>query len=363
MNVVFLDRDGTILVEPPDQQVDSLEKLAFLPGVFEGLRLLVRAGFELVMVTNQDGLGTSSFPTRDFEKVQNAMLRMLEAEGIRFSAVFVCPHTPADQCQCRKPKLGLVKEFLAGHTIDLTRSFVLGDRETDVEFARAIGCKAVRLARDAQSDADYVAAEFLSACRYILRSRRSARIERTTKETSISIAVWLDGTGLHTIQTGIGFFDHMLAQLSQHSLIDIEIQTRGDLNVDEHHTVEDTGLALGEAIRLALGDKRGIERYGFLLPMDESLAQVALDLSGRPYVVFDGSFARERVGDLPTELVEDFFRAFADGLRANLHITVRGRNDHHKIEAVFKSVARALKQAVARDERAAFTLPSTKGTL
>ncbi len=363
MNVLFLDRDGTILVEPPDQQVDSLEKLAFLPGVFEGLRLLVRAGFELVMVTNQDGLGTRSFPTPNFDRVQNTMLRMLEAEGIRFSAIFVCPHTPTDRCPCRKPKLGLVKEFLARNTIDLTRSFVLGDRETDVEFARAIGCRAVRLAHNAQSDADYVAAEFPSACRYILRSSRSARIERTTKETSISIAVWLDGAGLHTIQTGIGFFDHMLAQLSQHSLIDIEILTRGDLNVDEHHTIEDTGLALGEAIRLALGDKRGIERYGFLVPMDESLAQVALDLSGRPYFAFDGSFTRERIGDLPTELVEDFFRAFADGLRANLHLNVRGRNDHHKIEAMFKSVARALKHAVARDERAASILPSTKGTL
>lgn len=361
--VIFLDRDGTLIVEPPDEQVDSLEKLEFLPGIFEGLRRLRDAGFEFVMVTNQDRLGTPAFPTAAFEKPQHKLLTTLAGEGILFSAIFICPHAPEDHCDCRKPKVGLLRDYLKTNALDLAKSFVIGDRETDVQLARNIGCKAIRLTQSAETAADFVARDFLSACRYILQSLRSAQLRRTTTETDIAIEVVLDGTGSYEIQTGIGFFDHMLAQLSKHSLIDMRINVRGDLSVDEHHTVEDTGLALGEAIRTALGDKRGIKRYGFLLPMDESLAQVALDLGGRPYLAFQGKFERENVGELPTELVEDFFRAFADGLRANLHIRVEGRNDHHKVEAIFKSVARALKQATAQDQRALSVLPSTKGTL
>ena len=363
MNAVFFDRDGTIIIEPPDEQIDSLEKLELIPGVIKGLSLLRDRGFELIMVSNQDSLGTNRYPKASFEKVQSKLLRILEGEGIRFSNIFICPHTPSDQCGCRKPKTGLVDEFFKNHSIDLSCSFAIGDRETDVQFGKNLGCKTIRLSFSKQSNADFVGGTFLDACEYIIRSIRSAHIDRTTAETSISIDVVLDGTGSHTIGTGIGFFDHMLAQLSKHSLIDLKLYTKGDVHADEHHTVEDTGLALGDAIRQALGDKRGIERYGFLLPMDESVAQVALDLGGRPYFVFNGNFEREKVGGFPTELVEDFFRAFADGLRANLHITVQGRNDHHKIEAIFKSVARALKQAVALDQRSGGSLPSTKGAL
>lgn len=363
MNVVFLDRDGTIVVEPPDEQLDSLEKLELIPGIIEGLRLLRDRGFELVMVTNQDSLGTDRHPLSSFEPPHRKLLRILQGEGIEFSHIFICPHTPADGCNCRKPKTGLVDEFLKDHKPDLSRTFMIGDRETDVQFGKNVGCRTVRLASADQSGADFVTTSFLEACRFVVRSGRSAHVERRTAETVISVDVALDGTGAYTIHTGIGFFDHMLAQLSKHSLIDLTVNTRGDVHVDEHHSVEDTGLAIGETIRRALGDKRGIERYGFLLPMDESSSQVALDLSDRPYFVFNGTFEREKVGEFPTELVEDFFRALADGLRANLHITVQGRNDHHKIEAIFKSVARALKQAVAIDQRSPATLPSTKGTL
>ncbi|MCX6132679.1 MAG: bifunctional histidinol-phosphatase/imidazoleglycerol-phosphate dehydratase HisB [Ignavibacteriales bacterium] len=363
MKAVFIDRDGTIIVEPPDEQIDSLDKLELIPHAIEGLRLLCDRGFQLVMVTNQDGLGTDRYPLAAFEAPQNKLLRILAGEGIAFSQVFVCPHVPADQCNCRKPKTGLLDPYLKEHSLDLSRSFVFGDRETDVQLGKNLGCKTIRLSSDVQSNADFVTTDFLEACHYMVRSERTAHVERTTAETSISIGVALDGTGKHTIDTGVGFFDHMLAQLSKHSLLDLTVSTKGDLRVDEHHTVEDTGLAIGTAIRQALGDKRGIERYGFLLPMDESSAQVALDLSDRPYFVFNGTFEREKVGEFPTELVEDFFRALADGLRANLHITVQGRNDHHKIEAIFKSVARTLKQAVALDQRSPSTLPSTKGIL
>lgn len=363
MKVVFLDRDGTIIVEPPDEQVDSLEKLELIPGAIRGMRLLIDRGYELVMVTNQDSLGTPRFPRENFEKPQQKLLQILKGEGVELSKIFICPHAPEDGCDCRKPKTGLVQEFLRHNQIDLSRSFTIGDRETDMQFGKAIGCRTILLADRPSSRAEYVTSDFLDACNYILRVDRSAHVERKTSETSIVIEVALDGTGAQEIATGIGFFDHMLAQLSKHSMIDMKINLMGDLHVDEHHTVEDTGLALGEAIRQALGDKRGIERYGFFLPMDDSRAQVALDLGGRPYCAFEGAFDRERVGELPTELVEDFFRAFADGLRANLHITVQGRNDHHKVEAIFKAVARSLKQAVTLDQRALNAIPSTKGVL
>ena len=363
MKIVFLDRDGTIIVEPPDEQVDSLEKLELLPGVIQGLRLLQDRGYSLVMVSNQDNLGSSAYPTNTYERVQNKLMRLLQGEGIQFNAVFVCPHGAYEQCSCRKPKTGLVDEFIRTNNVDLLHSFVLGDRETDVQLARNIGCNAVCLTSDEMTRADYRTESFLDACRYIVRSDRSSVVTRNTAETKIFVEVCLDGTGSFEIHSGIGFFDHMLSLLSKHSGIDVKLTVQGDLHVDEHHSVEDTGLALGDAVRLALGDKRGIERYGFLLPMDESLAQVALDLGGRPFCSFDATFEREKVGEFPTELVEDFFRAFADGLRANLHITVAGRNDHHKIEAIFKAVARALRQAVALDEQNSDVLPSTKGVL
>lgn len=370
MKVVFLDRDGTIIREPADEQIDTLEKLELIPGAITGMRRLIDGGFTLVVVTNQDGLGTDSYPQENFNKVQNKLLGILQGEGITFDGIFVCPHTTADNCDCRKPKILLLEEFLKKNDIDMAKSFVVGDRVTDVQLAMNIGCRSILLktnAINAQPDPgttpDYTTPDFNDACDFIIRTNRSAEVTRKTNETDISASVSLDGTGAFTINTGIGFFDHMLTQIAKHSMIDVKLTVQGDLYVDEHHTVEDTGLALGESIRNALGDKKGIERYGFVLPMDESQATVALDLGGRPYFRFQGTFERERVGELPTELVEDFFRAFADGLRANLHISFDGRNDHHKIEAIFKGVARTLKQAVAIDKRAASSIPSTKGIL
>lgn len=363
MNVVFLDRDGTLVVEPPDEQVDTLEKLEFIPGIIRGLRLLRNAGFSLVMVSNQDHLGTERYPRSSFELVQSKILKLFEGEGITFDAIFICPHSQNDQCSCRKPKTGLVNEFLQQNHIDTRHSFVIGDRETDVEFARNIGCRSIRLTSDNSTGAEYYTTNFYDACRYIVRQQRTSTVQRNTHETKITASVCLDGNGTGNIQTGIGFFDHMLMQLVKHSGIDATISVQGDLHVDEHHTVEDTGLVLGEAIRKALGDKRGIQRFGYAAPMDEALASVSLDLSGRPRCSWNVKFKRERVGELPTELLEDFFTAFADGLRATLHITVTGRNEHHKIEAIFKSTALALKQAIKRSLCDDATIPSTKGLL
>ena len=365
MKIVFLDRDGTIIQEPPDQQVDSLEKLELIPGVIRGLQLLTERGYALVLVSNQDNVGTAGYPMSAYKQVHHKIVRLLGGEGIQFLQTFVCPHGPGDDCRCRKPATGLVDGFLSSIEFERDRSFVIGDRETDVQFGKAIGVRTIRLGGRSEADttADYYSRDFIDACRYILDRERFVHLRRTTTETDIRIDLAIDGSGTYTINTGLGFFDHMLAQLIKHASMDATILVNGDLRVDEHHTVEDTGLALGEAIRQALGDKRGIERYGFTVPMDESLAHTALDLSGRSFLVFDAQFERDRVGELPTELVEDFFRAFADGLKANLHIAVTGRNDHHKIEAIFKSVARALRSAVVRDERRLSELPSTKGTL
>lgn len=362
MKTAFIDRDGTLIVEPPDQQIDSLEKLELIPGVIGGLRLLLDAGYELVMVTNQDHLGGDRYPMASFELVQGRLLRLLAGEGIGFERVLICPHGPDDGCRCRKPATGLVEEYLREREPDLTRSVVIGDRESDVELGRRIGCRAARLA-DAPTRAELAGPDFLLLCRRIVGLERSASITRRTSETEVSVAVALDGTGSASIATGIGFLDHMLEQLARHAGIDLTVSAAGDLHVDEHHTVEDTGIVLGEALRAALGHKRGIARYGFLLPMDDALAQVALDLGGRPYLAFDVDFRRERVGDLPTELVEEFLRALANGLRANLHVSAGGRNDHHKIEAIFKGIARSLRDAIRRDERRPSALPTTKGVL
>lgn len=367
MKVVFIDRDGTILQGTADGKSDSFEKFGLIPGVVTGLSRLITRGFSLMMVMNQDGPGSPAYPQKDFDPVQNKLLELLKGEGITFTEILICPHIPEDNCECRKPKTGLLKNVLNKYDIDLEKSFVIGDRETDIQFAKNIGCKSILLQTGSDTNdvdvPDYVTTGFIDACNFIIKNDRSATVKRKTNETDIVVSVSLDGAGLHTIDTGIGFFDHMLTQIAKHSSIDLQLAVRGDLHVDEHHTIEDAGLALGECIKKALGDKRGIERYGFVLPMDEAQATIALDIGGRPFCRFDGKFSREKVGELPTELVEDFFRAFADGLRANLHISFTGRNDHHKIEAVFKGVARALKQAVAIDKDAESAIPSTKGLL
>ncbi|MEO7386976.1 MAG: bifunctional histidinol-phosphatase/imidazoleglycerol-phosphate dehydratase HisB, partial [Gammaproteobacteria bacterium] len=310
-------------------------------------------GYEFVMVTNQDGLGTPAFPEAAFQEVQEFVLRLLASQGISFRQVFVCPHRPDDGCGCRKPDPGHLGDFLTTVNLDRERSFVAGDRPTDLEFARNIGVQGFRVE---PSDP----ASWLSIAHTLLDRPRTARVVRETRETRISVAVDLDADAPVNIRTGIGFFDHMLDQVAKHGGFSLALACDGDLHVDEHHTVEDVALALGEALRIALGDKRGISRFGFLLPMDETEAQISLDLSGRPYLVFDGSFSRPEVGQLPTELVPHFFRSVADSLGANLHIAVRGDNTHHMVEACFKGFGRTLRQAIARTGS---SLPSTKGTL
>ncbi|MBN8280907.1 MAG: bifunctional histidinol-phosphatase/imidazoleglycerol-phosphate dehydratase HisB [Gammaproteobacteria bacterium] len=351
--IAFLDRDGCLIAEPADEQVDRLDKVALLPGVIPALLRLRDAGWEFVMVTNQDGLGTPSFPEPAFREVQEFVLRLLESQGIRFRAVFVCPHRPADGCQCRKPNPGLLGDFLSTVALDREASFMAGDRATDLEFARNIGVRGFRID---PADPDCWAA----IAHAVVDRPRTALVERNTRETRISVRVDLDAEGPVEIRTGIGFFDHMLDQVAKHGGFGLSLACDGDLGVDEHHTVEDVALALGEALRLALGDKRGIGRFGFLLPMDETEAQISLDLSGRPYLAFDGQFPRPDVGQLPTELVPHFFRSVADSLGANLHIRVRGENTHHMVEACFKGFGRTLRQALARSGT---SLPSTKGSL
>ncbi|MDD5026184.1 MAG: imidazoleglycerol-phosphate dehydratase HisB [Candidatus Peribacteraceae bacterium] len=345
MKIAFLDRDGTLIWEPPEtKQVDSLGKLRILPGVIEGLRTLLEDGFELVMVSNQDGIGSPTFSKEGFEIPQNEFLSQLEREGITFRSIFVCPHKEAEKCTCRKPKTGLVDVFLQEENIDLASSLMVGDRETDRMFAESIGVRFISMETNG-------------------RFPRFSAEKRQTKETDIEAFVNLDGSGKADVYTGIGFFDHMLELLTKHALIDLTLKANGDLNVDEHHTVEDTGLVLGSLFSKALGDKRGIERYGFWVPMDEALAYVVVDLSGRPYFVFEGEWKREYVGELPTELVSHFFESLAQTLKCNLHMKIeRGENDHHKIEALFKGLGRALRQAF-RQSPYECGIPSTKGSL
>lgn len=351
--ILFLDRDGTLIEEPPDRQVDALEKIRFMPGVFAALATLRRRGYRLVMVTNQDGLGTAAFPRQNFEISQQFMLEAFRSQGIEFDEVLVCPHTPHDGCECRKPGTALVREFLLANPMDASTSAVVGDRDTDLEFARNLGIRGLRVRRAGE------ATETWPAIVQTLTARR-AEVRRQTRETDIEVRVDLDATGPVSIGTGIGFFDHMLEQLARHGGFALELACRGDLEIDEHHTVEDCALALGDALRRALGAKVGIARYGFLLPMDEALAQVAIDLSGRAVSRFSGHFNREAVGGLPTELVPHFFRSLADSLGAAIHVSVTGENSHHMIEGCFKSVGRALRQALRRESD---ELPSTKGVL
>ena len=372
--VLFIDRDGTLIVEPPiDYQVDSLEKLELVPGALRAMHFIAsRLPFKLVMVTNQDGLGTDSFPEDTFWPAHNKMLRTFENEGVTFDDIIIDRTFEHENKPTRKPGTALLGEYLSGD-YDLENSFVIGDRLSDVQLAKNLGCKAILL-RDIDDVASELNEKGLSETTSIVTTSwdkvseflqggsRQATVTRNTSETKIEVSVDLDGTGKCQISTGLGFFDHMLEQIGRHSGIDLNIKTIGDLHVDEHHTIEDTAIALGDALRQALGDKRGIERYGYVLPMDDCLCTVAIDFGGRPWLVWDAEFKREKIGDMPTEMFLHFFKSLSDSARMNLFIRAEGTNEHHKIEGIFKSLARAIKTAIRRDIFK-YTLPSTKGTL
>lgn len=366
--VLFIDRDGTLIIEPPeDFQVDSLEKLEFYPGVFRYLSQIAETmDFDLVMVSNQDGLGTSSFPEDTFLPVQEKIIKTLKNEGVVFSDILIDRSFPEDNAPTRKPRTGLLTKYLEGD-YDLKNSFVIGDRPTDMELAKNLGCKAILLARPDKpgfdKDAQVLQTDsWEEIYRFLCFSQRKVTLSRHTKETQIDLVLNLDGTGNSRIETGIGFFDHMLGQISKHGSIDLALSVEGDLKVDEHHTIEDTALVLGQAVKKALGDKKGIERYGFYVPMDDSLAQVVIDFGGRNWLVWEAEFKREKIGSMPTEMFFHFFKSFSDAAACNLHIRATGSNEHHKIEAIFKAFARALKMAV-RQNPEDMTLPSTKGLL
>ena len=352
--ILFIDRDGTLIEEPADFQVDQLSKVRLVDGVIPALIELRDFGYRFVMVSNQDGLGTASFPQADFEESQQHVLALFGSQGITFDEVFICPHLPTDACECRKPRAGLLTAYLAANDIDLTASAVIGDRPTDAELADRIGVRSFTISVD---DADKTWRSIVTELCY---SDRSANIERRTKETDISVSVNLDREAPVTVSTGIGFYDHMLEQIAKHGGFALSVECAGDLEIDDHHTVEDTALCLGAALRAALGPKLGIGRYGFVVPMDESEARVSIDLSGRARYVFDGVFPTERVGEMATEMVQHFFLSLSDSLGAALHIEVSGENSHHMVEACFKAVGRALRQAIRRDGNA---MPSTKGML
>ncbi len=353
--VLFVDRDGTLIEEPDDNQVDAPVKVRLLPNVIPALRSFRAAGYELVIVSNQDGLGTDAFPQADFDTAHEHVLGLFNTQGIEFAAEFFCPHTAEDDCDCRKPRAGLLRDYLTSCDLDRANSAVVGDRDTDLELAANLGLRGFRIAVDGN-----MAETWAEIAHVLLDHPRRATVTRRTNETNIRVDVDLDRPGIPQIETGIGFFDHMLEQLGKHGGFELGVRCDGDLHVDEHHTVEDVALALGEALKSALGDKRGIQRYGFLLPMDETQARIAIDLGGRPYLVFDGEFPRDRVGELPTELVPHFFRSLGETLGAAIHISVQGENAHHMVESCFKGVARALRQALLRDGD---DLPSTKGVL
>jgi imidazoleglycerol-phosphate dehydratase/histidinol-phosphatase len=353
--ILFLDRDGTLNEETADEQIDSLAKVRLMPDVIAALLQLQRAGFAFVMVTNQDGLGTARFPREAFDQAHRFILELFSSQGIRFEAVCICPHFKHEDCACRKPRLGMLGEFLAANEIDRPRSFMIGDRDTDLEFADNLGVTGIRIRLHGEPHEAWPAI----AARILGQSRR-AEIHRKTQETDVIVSVDLSREGPSSILTGLGFFDHMLEQIAKHGGFALDLKCAGDLRIDEHHTIEDCALALGAALREALGEKRGIARYGFLLAMDEAEAQVALDLGGRSYFLWEGKFNRERVGELPTELVPHFFRSLAQSLGAALHISVRGENSHHMIESCFKGVGRSLRQAIRLEGT---ELPSTKGTL
>ena len=368
--VLFIDRDGTLIIEPADQQIDSLEKLEFYPGVFSWLsKIAVETDFELAMVTNQDGLGTSSFPEDTFWPAHNKIMTALANEGIHFSQVFIDRTMPKENASTRKPGTGMLTNYLSTD-YDLKNSFVIGDRVTDVQLAKNLNAKCILINNGSlvptvseqglSSYCSLVTTSWRDIYHFLCTPIRKASVVRTTKETDIQIEMDLNGTGKASISTGLAFFDHMLDQLSRHGNLDLTIQVKGDLHIDEHHTIEDTALALGEAFLKALGDKRGIERYGFCLPMDDCLAQVAIDFGGRPWLVWDADFKREKIGEMPTEMFYHFFKSFSDTAKCNLNIKAEGTNEHHKIEAIFKAFAKSIKMAAKKEGN---LLPSTKGVL
>ena len=353
--ILFIDRDGTLIEEPFDEQIDSFDKLHFLPGVFKNLRFICeKTDFTLVLVSNQDGLGTSSFPENTFWPVHNFIINTFASEGITFAAQHIDRHFPADNSPMRKPGVGMLTEYFDSNRYDLAASYVIGDRETDAQLAQNLGCKSLILGKDGMS--------WDKIAEIVFAGERTAEMHRTTKETDVYVKLDLNGTGKCDICTGLGFFDHMLEQIGKHGMLDITVRVKGDLHVDEHHTIEDTALTLGECLGKALGDKRGIERYGYSLPMDDCLCQVALDFGGRPWLVWQADFQREKIGEMPTEMFMHFFKSLSDSAKMNLHIKAEGQNEHHKIEGIFKALARALKMAVKRDVQH-FELPSTKGSL
>lgn len=374
--ILFIDRDGVILLEPEDFQIDHIEKTSFVPGAISTLsRIAADFDFYHVMVTNQDGLGTHTFPEENFHPVQDLMLRTLAGEGFRFHEILVDRSRPEDNAPTRKPGTAMLSHLISNDDFDLSRSLVIGDRWSDLQLARNLGCKAIyfrppnaphHLSPEQEAQLrEFIALEtdnWSDIYAYLKMGLREVTHRRNTHETKIDIRLRMEGTGITNIRTGIGFFDHMLDQIARHGKLDLDITTQGDLHIDEHHTIEDTAIALGEAFAIALADKRGMERYGFALPMDEAAAKVLIDFGGRSWLVWEAEFSREKIGDMPTEMFEHFFKSFSDAAKCNLHIQCSGSNEHHKIEAIFKAFAKAIRMAVKRDPFSQY-LPSTKGVL
>ncbi len=360
--VLFIDRDGTLVIEPPvDLQLDSLEKLEFYPGVFQWLSRIVRElDYEIVMVTNQDGLGTSSFPEETFWPPQNKILEAFTNEGVDFDEIYIDKSFPEDNAPTRKPRTGLLNKYLYGNYC-LEDSFVIGDRASDIELAKNLNAQGIFIGNENMPDAVLSTTNWREIYQFLKSNPRRAKRVRKTSETDIAVEINVDGNGPSIISTGLGFFDHMLTQISKHGSMELSIEVKGDLEIDEHHTIEDVAITLGETFAQALGAKKGIQRYGFLLPMDDCLAQVAIDFGGRPWLVWDAEFTREMIGDVPTEMFMHFFKSFSDGAKCNLNIKAEGSNEHHKIESIFKSFAKAIKMAVEKTNN--YSIPSTKGIL